>query len=77
MARMIEQTEDSPYCDNGCGDRATISFEYAGFCDDCAEKEIRTALEDAGLGRVCATIFCHENGKLVTCLADSGIEHDH
>jgi hypothetical protein len=77
MAREIEIADDSPYCDNGCGDRATVSFAHVGLCDDCAEKAIREALEEAGLGRMCATITHLKSGPLAVCLSDSGIEHDH
>lgn len=75
--RGIEETEDSPYCDNGCGDKATVSFENVGLCDDCAEKAIREALVEADCGRICATIFHQPNGFLAVCLAPRGTEHDH
>jgi hypothetical protein len=77
MAREIELSEESPYCDNGCGDRATVSFLTVGLCDECAEKAIKAVLEEAGLGEVCATIHHQPNGLLSCCLAEPGFEHDH
>lgn len=68
--------DEAPFCDNGCGDRATVRMEHVGLCDDCAADAIREALEPL-MGSVCGTIGRDTQGNLRACLHPHGVEHLH
>ncbi len=72
----MPDTDESPYCDNGCGDRATVRLEHVGLCDDCAADQIREELMPL-LGKRCCNIGRDGEGNLQVYLTAFGVEHFH
>lgn len=72
----IQATIDTPYCENGCGNHATIQCDYASLCEDCATMEIREELIPL-LGTRCCFINRDGVGNLTVCLSRYGVEHSH
>jgi hypothetical protein len=67
---------EQPYCDNGCGDHATMQMQDVGLCDDCAASALREALAPL-MGHVCGNIARRSNGFITVCTAPYGVEHAH
>lgn len=78
MQTYDEDEDDSPYCDAGCGQRATVQTAECGYCDDCFAESCRdTSLVDLMGYEPCCNVWRQNNGFLVICLAPRGVEHDH
>ena len=76
MDLMHEASDEAPYCDHGCGDRATVRMEHVGLCDDCAADAFREELREM-IGERCCNISRDREGNLQLCLTPYGIEHFH
>jgi hypothetical protein len=67
---------EPPFCDNGCGDPATVRLEYVGLCNDCAAQAFREEIASLA-GRRCCAVSRDDNDNLTLCLMPLGIEHSH
>lgn len=75
-AVATDERDDAPYCDAGCGDRATVQLADVGYCDDCAANALRESVR-ALAGKCCCNVWRQRNGFIAVCLAPFGVEHDH